>query len=67
MPAHIRRGNSTKSKHRAPVEHVFSYQKGPMDLAIRTIGTARAKIKIGLANITYNIHRLSQLRRMGIT
>lgn len=67
MPAHIRRGNSTKSKHRAPVEHVFSYQKGPMDLAIRTVGAARAKIKIGLANITYNIHRLTQLRRMGIT
>lgn len=66
MPAHIRRGNSTKSKNRAPVEHVFSYQKRPMGLTIQTIGTARAKIKIGLANVTYNIHRLSQLTRMGI-
>ena len=35
MPAHIRRSNATKSKHCAPIEHFFSHQKGPKDLAIR--------------------------------
>ena len=47
-----------KSKVRAGVEHVFAEQKEPMDLFIRTIGIARAKMKIGLANLTYNIRRL---------
>ncbi len=61
MPKHIRRGNATKSKHRAPVEHVFAVQKHMMGMAIRTIGIARARIKIGLANITYNIRRLVQI------
>ena len=29
-----------------------------MALTVRTIGIARAKAKIGLANLTYNIRRL---------
>ncbi len=63
MPAHIRRGNATRSKHRAPIERVFAVQKQAMTLTIRTIGLARAKTKIGLANIAYNIRRLVQIRR----
>lgn len=58
MAAHIRRGNAVRSSIRAAVEHVFAQQKGPMDLCIRTIGIARARAKIGLANLTYNIRRL---------
>ena len=46
------------SSVRAAIEHVFAQQKGPMDLCIRTIGIVRAKVKIGLANLTYNIRRL---------
>jgi len=61
MPKHMRRGNSTKSKHRAPVEHVFAVQKHMMGLAVRTIGIARARTKIGVANIAYNIRRLVQI------
>ena len=61
MPRHIRRGNATKSKHRAPVEHVFAVQKHMMDMAVRTIGIARARTKIGMANIGYNIRRLVQI------
>jgi transposase, IS5 family len=57
MPSHIRRGNASRSKVRA-IEHVFALQKGPMALCIRTIGIARAKAKIGLANLVYNIRRL---------
>jgi IS5 family transposase len=35
-----------------------------MDLFIRTIGIARATVKIGLANLVYNIQRLLFLRRI---
>jgi transposase, IS5 family len=58
MPPHIRRGNASRSSVRAAIEHVFAHQKGPMALCIRTIGIARARVKIGLANLTYNIRRL---------
>ncbi len=58
MAPHIRRGNAARSTVRAGIEHVFAHQKGPMDLCIRTIGIARARAKIGLANLTYNIRRL---------
>lgn len=61
MPEHIRRGNATKSKHRAPVEHVFAIQKQAMSLFIPTIGIKRAKTKIGMANIVYNMKRLIHL------
>ena len=42
LPAHIRRGNATRSRERAPVEHVFAVQKQAMGLMIRTIGLARS-------------------------
>lgn len=57
MPANIARANGAKSKIRAAVEHVFARQKGPMGLVVRTIGMARATVKIGLANIVYNMRR----------
>ncbi len=46
------------------VEHVFAEQKGRMGLFIRTIGIARAKSKIGLVNLVYNIKCLLFLRRI---
>ena len=61
MPKHIRRGNKTKSKHRAPVEHVFAVQKHMMGMAVRTIGPAHAKTGICMTNIACNIRRLVQL------
>jgi IS5 family transposase len=57
MPANIARANAAKSRVRAAVEHVFARQKGPMGLFVRTIGIARATVKIGLANIAYNMKR----------
>ena len=57
MPANVARANGIKSKVRAAVEHVFARQKGPMGLVVRTIGLARATVKIGLANIAYNMKR----------
>lgn len=58
MAPNIRRGNAGRSKVRAAIEHVFAQQKGPMGLFIRTIGLVRARVKIGMANIAYNISRL---------
>jgi hypothetical protein len=42
---------------RSAVEHVFARQKGPIALVVRTIGIAQARVKIGLANLAYNIKR----------
>lgn len=63
MPTNISRANSAKSKVRAAVEHVFARQKGPMALVVRTIGLARASVKIGLANLVYTMNRLVWLDR----
>jgi hypothetical protein len=49
MPNAVRRANAAKSKIRSRVEHVFAEQKDRMRLFIRTIGIARAKVKIGNA------------------
>ena len=63
MPERTRRANGRKSKVRACVEHVFADQKSRMGLFIRTLGLARARTKIALANLTYNIRRLVVLER----
>jgi IS5 family transposase len=64
MPEAIRRANNAKSKIRSRVEHVFAEPKDRIGLLIRTIGIARAKTKIGLAKLVYNIKRLLFLRRI---
>lgn len=65
MPERTSKANAKKSKVRAFVEHVFARQKGPMRLVVRTIGLARAKVKIGMANLAYNMTRLVWLREKG--
>jgi len=67
MPIPLKKGNTTKSKIRAHVEHVFAVQKEQMHLFVRTIGLKRAKVKIGLANITYNIKRLIFFEKRKLT
>jgi transposase, IS5 family len=57
-----RRANRARSKVRSAVEHVFAEQKARMGLFIRTIGLARARVKIGMANLAYNMRRLVWLR-----
>jgi len=61
LPERIARANARRSKVRAAVEHVFAGQKHRMDLVVRTIGIARARIKIGMANLAYNFQRLACL------
>jgi IS5 family transposase len=58
MPGPHRRANRARSKVRSAVEHVFAEQKVRMGLFVRTIGLARARVKIGMANLAYNMRRL---------
>ena len=63
MPERTRRANAVKSAVRSRVEHVFAEQKHRMGLLVRTIGIARARLKIGMANLVYNLKRLIMLHR----
>jgi transposase, IS5 family len=67
MPRHVARGNATRGKVRAAVEHVFAAQKRRLGLIIRTVGIARAKIKLGLANLAYNLTRFAWLAARGLS
>jgi IS5 family transposase len=58
-------GNKTRSKVRARVEHVFGAQCNDMGgTMVRSIGLVRAKARIGLKNLAYNMRRLTQLERL---
>lgn len=57
--------NRTKSAVRVRVEHIFGAQANDMGgTLVRTIGLIRARAKIGMKNIVYNMRRLGQLRRL---
>ena len=52
------------SKVRVRIEHVFGAQENaPGGRIIRTIGEMRARAKIGLQNLGYNVRRLVILER----
>ena len=48
--------NRKRSKVRARVEHVFAQQSNRL---VRSIGQARAGVKIGMMNLVYNMRRLA--------
>ena len=57
-----RQRNMQKSKIRCRIEHVFGDMNVRLKrLCVRTIGFERAKVKIGLLNLTYNIRRFLTL------
>ena len=59
-----RKANKTRSKIRVRVEHVFGFQERSMGgKLIRTISMVRAKAKIGMMNLVYNMSRLVQFER----
>jgi IS5 family transposase len=58
LPARRARANAARSAVRSAIEHVFAGQKHRMKLFVRTIGLARAKVKVGVANLAYNFTRL---------
>lgn len=56
--------NRQRSKIRARVEHVFGFLQNSLGgKLIRTIGLARARVKIGLRNLTYNLMRYLQITK----
>ena len=60
--------NKTRSKVRARVEHVFGHQETGMGgKLVRTIGLVRARMKIGMQNLVYNMRRLATLERTAAT
>ena len=67
MSGTMRRANAEKSKVRSRVEHVSGHEKGPMAMVIRTIGIARARVKITLANLVYNMKRFRWLEEQRTT
>jgi hypothetical protein len=55
------KAHATRARIRSAIEHVFAAQKHRMALFVRTIGIARAQVKIGMANLAYNFTRLAWL------
>lgn len=51
MAARTRPADARKSAVRSAMERAFARKKGPMALVVRSIGIARAQVKIGLANL----------------
>ena len=64
LSKHKRQVNARRSRVRARVEHVFAFQESAMGgKLVRTIGIARARTKIGMMNLVYNMRRLVWLAR----
>jgi len=56
--------NKLRSKVRARVEHVFGHMESSMGGNwLRVVGQARARMKIGLRNLAYNMQRFTYLTR----
>ena len=59
--------NRARSEVRARVEHIFGDMTTAMGgTIVRTIGAARARFKIGMMNLGYNVRRLATLERMAV-
>lgn len=65
LSAAAQAANRAKSRIRSRIEHVFGAQQiAAGGRLVRTIGIVRARTKIGLQNLAYNIRRLATLDRM---
>lgn len=66
LSAREKQGNHTRSKTRSRIEHIFGVQAMRMgDTILRCIGQVRARCKIGLRNLAYNLDRYAMLRQAG--
>lgn len=59
-----KQGNKTRSKTRCRVEHVFAWMAQWGGKTVRSIGLARAEVRIGFMNLVYNMRRFCTLRRV---
>ena len=65
LNARQKNANRARSEMRARVEHIFGDMTTAMGgTFVRTIGAARARFKIGMMNLGYNVRRLATLERM---
>ena len=62
LGARSREANRKRSKVRASVEHVFAQHEAMGGKRVRTVGMARARVKIGMMNLVYNMRRLAWLQ-----
>ncbi len=62
LSTRTQQANYKRSKVRSRVEHVFGAQEAMGGMLVRTIGKARAGVKIGLMNMTYNLRRFAWLQ-----
>jgi IS5 family transposase len=61
-----RLANRERSRVRSRVEHVFGAKvQRAGSVILRTVGLARARMKLGLRNLAYNLERFSLLRLQG--
>jgi transposase, IS5 family len=61
-----KQGNRTRARIRSRIEHVFGVMAMMAgSLVVRTVGIIRAKTKIGLRNLAYNINRYALLATAG--
>jgi len=67
LPTRHALANAVRSTVRVAIEHVFAGEKHRMKLFVRTVGLARAKVKIGMANLAYNFTRLDWMTRRTMT
>lgn len=59
--------NKIKSKTRVRVEHVFGFMEQSMNgLVVKSVGIIRATGIIGLINLTYNLFRFEQVKRLDL-
>ena len=62
LSAWEKQGNRTRARIRSRVEHIFGAQlQRAGTLVVRSIGLVRARVKIGLRNLAYNMDRLGFL------
>ncbi len=60
---HEKRGNRTRAKTRCRVEHIFGFQTQKAgNTILRSIGLLRARLKVGLRNLSYNLDRYAMLK-----
>jgi IS5 family transposase len=59
-----KQGNKTRSQTRCRVEQVFAWIAQWGGKAVRSIGLARAEVRIGFMNLVYNMRRFCTLQRV---
>ena len=62
ISAYRQRANRRRSKVRSRVEHVFAAQQAMGGKQVRTIGLARARVKVAMSNLVYNLRRWCWLK-----